>query len=68
MRWPGKIKAGVDSDQVGGPLELYDLKTDVGEAHNVAADHADVVAKIEDYLKTARTESADFPIKAKKDK
>jgi arylsulfatase A-like enzyme len=49
--------------KVGGPLELYDLKDDVGEAHNVAADHADVVAKVEAYLKGARTESADFPIK-----
>ena len=126
MRWPGKIKAGVVTDQVGafwdflptaadlvgaktppgldgvslvptllgkgkqaqheflywefhergpqqavrmgdwkalrlkanGPLQLYDLKTDVGEKHNVAAEHPDVVAKIEAYLKTARTESA----------
>ena len=54
--------------KVGGPLELYDLKTDVGEKHDVAADHADVVAKIEAYLKGARTESADFPIKPQKDK
>ena len=38
------------------PLELYDLKTDLGETHNVAADHPDVVARIEAYLKTARTE------------
>ena len=33
----------------GAPLELYDLKTDIGEAHDVAADHADVMAKIEAY-------------------
>jgi len=52
--------------KLGGPLELYDLKTDVGEAHDVAADHADVVAKIEEYLKGARTESAQFPIKKEK--
>ena len=38
------------------PLELYDLKTDLGETHNVAADHPDVVARIEAFLKTARTE------------
>jgi arylsulfatase A-like enzyme len=54
--------------KVGKPLELYDLKGDIGETHNVAADHADVVAKIEDYLKTARTESADFPIRDNKGK
>ncbi len=54
--------------KVGGPLELYDLKTDIGEAHDVASDHPDVVAKIEEYLKGARTESADFPIKPLKGK
>jgi arylsulfatase A-like enzyme len=39
----------------GAPLELYDLARDVGETQNVAAAHPDVVAKIEAYLKTART-------------
>jgi arylsulfatase A-like enzyme len=38
------------------PLELYDLKVDQGEAHNIAADQPGVVTKIEAYLKTARTE------------
>ncbi|MGH9839931.1 MAG: sulfatase-like hydrolase/transferase [Blastocatellia bacterium] len=41
----------------GGPLELYDLKTDRAEQRNLAAAHPAVVAKIESYLKTARTES-----------
>jgi arylsulfatase A-like enzyme len=40
----------------GTPLELYDLGRDLGETSNVAAAHRDVVAKIEGYLKTARTE------------
>ena len=44
-------------------LELYDLRTDPGEKTDVAAKHADVVGKIETYLKTARTESKDWPIK-----
>ena len=39
----------------GAPLELYDLARDVGEAQNVATAHPDVVARIEAYLKTART-------------
>jgi len=39
----------------GAPLELYDLARDVGETSDVAAAHPDVVAKIEAYLKTART-------------
>jgi arylsulfatase A-like enzyme len=49
--------------QAGELLELYDLKTDIGEKTNVAPQHADVVTKIEEYLKTARTESPNFPIK-----
>ena len=49
--------------QFGEPLELYDLKTDVGETKNVSEKNPDVVAKIEDYLKTARTDSSRWPIK-----
>jgi hypothetical protein len=45
------------------PLELYDLTTDRSEKINVASQHADVVARIEAYLKTARTESPNWPVK-----
>ena len=48
---------------VGGNLELYNLKTDVAETENVAEQHPDVVALIEKYLKSARTESQHFPLK-----
>ena len=37
------------------PLELYDLNTDIGETKNLAELHRDILAKIEAYLKTART-------------
>ena len=47
---------------LGKPLEIYDLRTDVGEQRDVAAQHADVVARIEAYLKTARTESTHWPV------
>ncbi|MCB1020236.1 MAG: arylsulfatase [Bryobacterales bacterium] len=47
-----------------GPLELYDVSDDIGEQSNVADAHQDVVAKIEDYLKTARTESEFWPLKS----
>jgi arylsulfatase A-like enzyme len=45
----------------GAPLELYDLETDPHEEHDVAGANADVVARIENYLKTARTASERWP-------
>ena len=53
-------------NQVGGPLALYDLRRDIGEQENVAAKHADFVAMIEEYLKTARSESTEWPLRAAK--
>jgi len=44
------------------PMELYDLKTDIGEQHNIADQHPEVIAKIKAYLKTARTESPKWPL------
>ena len=45
----------------GKPLELYDLDADPREQRNVAAEHADVVARVESYLRTARTPSERWP-------
>jgi arylsulfatase A-like enzyme len=45
-----------------GP-ELYNLKTDEGETKNVAEEHRDVMAKIEAYLKGARTNSPNWPVR-----
>ena len=47
----------------GAPLELYDLANDPHEERDVAAGNPDVVAKIEQYLQTARTESARWAVK-----
>jgi arylsulfatase A-like enzyme len=44
-------------------LELYDLPNDPHEQVNVAAEQPEIVAKIENYLKTARTDSARWPVK-----
>jgi len=52
--------------QKDGPLELYDLAKDPAEQQNVAADQPEVIAKIERYLAGARTESARWPLTAKK--
>ncbi len=49
--------------QAGEPLQLYDLRTDLGEKENLADKHPEVVKKIEELLKTARTESDRWPIK-----
>jgi arylsulfatase A-like enzyme len=53
---------------IGKPLQLYDVMADPGEKNEVAAKHPTVVADIEAYLKTARTESQEFPLQQPKKK
>jgi len=45
-----------------GRLELYDLKQDPGEQRDVADANPAVLAKIEDYLRIARTDSPNWPV------
>jgi len=52
----------------GRLLELYNLKADVSETENVAEKHPEIISKIEAYLKTARTDSKDWPIKPPSEK
>jgi Arylsulfatase A and related enzymes len=47
---------GIRNEQ-GKPLELYNLSTDVMEQQNVAAQHPDVIEKMEKILKTCRVPS-----------
>lgn len=44
------------------PIELYDLSSDVNEERNVAAAHPDIVAKFDQYIRAARTDSPDWPV------
>ncbi|WP_047245499.1 arylsulfatase [Maribacter thermophilus] len=41
-------------------MELYNLKTDIGEENNIADKHPDVVKKMEDIFNTARSPSEVF--------
>ncbi|UCC97114.1 MAG: arylsulfatase [Phycisphaerales bacterium] len=47
------------------PIELYDLKSDIGERNNVADAHPDVVTKVEEILGTVRTDADLWPLKDK---
>jgi arylsulfatase A-like enzyme len=48
--------------KTNAPVELYDLKADIGEKRNVAAGHSDVVRQISELMKSARVDSPDFPV------
>jgi arylsulfatase A-like enzyme len=54
------VRHGVDKGDP--PFELYDLATDIGEQHNVAAEHPDVVQRLSDYATKAHTMSNLFPL------
>jgi len=55
-KWKG-VRLGLEP-----PLELYDLSADIGETKNVAAEHKDVVAKMEEFLRDCRTDSPEYPV------
>ncbi len=50
----------------GEPLELYDFSRDVAEAHDLADQHPDVVARFNAYLEGARTESEHWPLRSRR--
>ena len=49
--------------KIGTPLELYEMKSDLGEKENVAALHPDVVAGFERRLASVRTPSEAWPVR-----
>jgi len=50
------------AENPGGAIELYNLKVDIAEKHNVADQHPQIVAQIANYMKTARTQSEYWPL------
>jgi arylsulfatase A-like enzyme len=44
------------------PIELYNLETDAGERHDVAAENTELVAKAESLLKAAHRDDPNWPI------
>ena len=42
------------------PVRLYDLTTDIGEEHDVAAEHPEIVAKLSEQMKQAYTPSENW--------
>ena len=50
------VRYGVDS-----PTELYDLDQDVSESNNVAADHPELVQRMNRLFESARTDTPGFP-------
>lgn len=48
-RWKGFRQAGPDA-----PIQLYDLDNDPAEQKDISAQHPEIVAKIDTYLRTAR--------------
>lgn len=51
------VRNGVKKN-ANAPLELYSLATDVAEAHDVAAEHPDVVARVREIMAREHTPSA----------
>ena len=44
-------------------IELYDVSVDLGEQHDLAGEHPDVVARAAGLFETARTDSPHWPVK-----
>ena len=65
LRRRGRPKSGKKgTGRRGGPppIELYNLRRDVAESHNVAAQHPEIVARIRAVMEREHTPSALFPI------
>jgi arylsulfatase A-like enzyme len=48
--------------QKDGPLELYDLDTDLSEEHDIASENPGIVLQIEEMMKREHVESENYPL------
>jgi arylsulfatase A-like enzyme len=54
---------GIRERNPTGPVAVYDLHHDVAEKNNLASNETEIAAILDAYLKSARRESPDWPIK-----
>jgi arylsulfatase len=47
----------------GQKIQLFNLRTDVGEQKDVAGEHPDIIARVEEIFANGRTDSEAFPLK-----
>jgi len=59
-RWKG-VRLNV-AKEPNGPIELYDLSTDIGETTNVAGDYPGIVHQIDEILRVAHAPSTHWPM------
>jgi len=59
-QWKG-VRLNIEKNP-DGPIELYNLKEDIAEKHNIADQHPQIVAKIANHMKIARTPSEYWPM------
>jgi arylsulfatase A-like enzyme len=59
--WKG-VRLNVVKDH-NGPIELYNLRDDIGEKNNLAEQHPNIVEKISGYMKTAWMRSEHWPLR-----
>ncbi len=45
-----------------GPIELYDLDTDIGETNNLAVEYPEIAARLDSLMTLSHTESTVFPL------
>lgn len=61
--YQGRWKA-IRERVIDAPLRLFDLNHDIAEQQDVAAQNPELVRQLSDYLKSARRESTDWPIRS----